>query len=64
MSKSRKLSRGQRELREANRFFRGETSRGAAWLRRKRANRLAVLRVSQAFAEARRSSFEAPPDLP
>lgn len=39
-----KLNKGQRELRAANRFFRGETKRGAAWLRRKRVNRLRVLR--------------------
>ena len=45
--KARKLNRGQRELREANRFFRGETKRGAAWLRAKCRNRLQVLTASR-----------------
>lgn len=43
MNKSRKLNLGQRELRAAVLFFSGKTKAGAAWLRVKQANRLAVL---------------------
>jgi hypothetical protein len=45
--KTRKLNRGQRELRAACRFFRGETKRGASWLRAKCRNRLLVLNASR-----------------
>jgi hypothetical protein len=43
MNKTRKLNLGQRELRAAVRFFKGDTPAGKRWLRIKRANRLAVL---------------------
>lgn len=46
MNTNRKLSRGQRELHAAIRFFRGLTKRGASWLRAKRANRLRVLNAN------------------
>lgn len=48
MSKSRKLNKGQRELRAAVRFFKGDTAAGRRWLRAKRRNRLQVLRKQEA----------------
>jgi len=41
--KSHKQSKGQRELTALLTFFSGKHPLGALWLRRKRANRLAVL---------------------
>lgn len=44
MNKIRKLNLGQRELRAAVRFFKGDTPAGKRWLRAKRRNRLQALR--------------------